>query len=277
MSNEVLDEASVVDKFGVTPERMLDYLMLIGDTADNVPGVHKVGPKTAVKWLTQYGSLDNIIAHADDFKGAIGDNLRKALDWFDTARQLITIKCDVDLPVRITDLAPKPQDTGKLILLYEQLDMKASLRELRQQQSNLNQSESVGSNENLAVSAADNGNKDAVQTHSGTYQTIFTEDELNDWLIRLDAAQLVSVDSETTSLSPMQAKLVGISFCIENHQAAYLPLMHNYTGVPKQLPLDEALSKLKPWLENSQKSKFCLLYTSPSPRDGLLSRMPSSA
>ena len=176
-----------------------------------------MGPKTAVKWLTQYGSLDNIIAHADEFKGAIGDNLRKALDWFDTARQLITIKCDVDLPVRITDLAPKPQDTGKLILLYEQLDMKASLRELRQQQSNLNQSESGGSNENLAVSAADNGNKDAIQTHSGTYQTIFTEDELNDWLIRLDAAQLVSVDSETTSLSPMQAKLVGISFCIENH------------------------------------------------------------
>ncbi|MEQ1816016.1 MAG: DNA polymerase I [Nitrosomonas sp.] len=256
MSNEVLDEASVVDKFGVTPERMLDYLMLIGDTADNVPGVHKVGPKTAVKWLTQYGSLDNIIAHADEFKGAIGDNLRNALDWFDTARQLITIKCDVDLPVIITDLASKPQDTEQLILLYEQLDMKASLRELRQQQSNANQPESGGSNENLAASAADNGNKDTVQTHSGTYQAIFTEAELNDWLIRLDTAQLVSVDSETTSLSPMQAKLVGISFCIESHQAAYLPLMHNYAGMPQQLPLDVVLNKLKPWLENSQKPKL---------------------
>ncbi|MDO9310888.1 MAG: DNA polymerase I [Nitrosomonas sp.] len=256
MSNEVLDEASVVDKFGVTPGRMLDYLMLVGDTSDNVPGVHKVGPKTAVKWLTQYGSLDNIIAHADEFKGVIGDNLRKALDWFDTARQLITIKCDVDLPVRITDLAPKPQDTGQLILLYEQLDMKASLREVRQQQSNANQPESDGSNENLTASAADNGNKDAVQTHSGTYQTIFTEDELDDWLIRLDTAQLVSVDSETTSLSPMQAKLVGISFCIESHQAAYLPLMHNYAGMPQQLPFDVALNKLKSWLENSQKPKL---------------------
>lgn len=256
MSNEVLDEASVVDKFGVTPERMLDYLMLIGDTADNVPGVHKVGPKTAVKWLTQYGSLDNIIAHADEFKGAIGDNLRKALDWFDTARQLITIKCDVNLPVRITDLAPKPQDTGQLILLYEQLDMKASLRELRQQQSSTNQSQSGGPNANLTAAVADNGNNNAVQTHSGTYQTIFTEGELNDWLVRLDAAQLVSVDSETTSLSPMQAKLVGISFCIESHQAAYLPLMHNYTGVPQQLPFDGALNKLKPWLENSQKPKL---------------------
>ncbi len=256
MSNEVLDEASVVDKFGVAPERMLDYLMLIGDTADNVPGVHKVGPKTAVKWLTQYGSLDNIIAHADEFKGAIGDNLRKALDWFDTARRLITIKCDVDLPVRITDLAPKPQDTEQLILLYEQLDMKASLRELRQQQSSASQPQSGGPNGDLAAAAAENGNNNAAQTHSGTYQTIFTEDELNDWLVRLDAAQLVSVDSETTSLSPMQAKLVGISFCIESHQAAYLPLMHNYTGVPQQLPFDGALNKLKPWLENSQKPKL---------------------
>lgn len=255
MSNEVLDEASVVDKFGVTPERMLDYLMLVGDTSDNVPGVHKVGPKTAVKWLTQYGSLDNIIAHADEFKGAIGDNLRKALDWFDTARQLITIKCDVDLPVRITDLASKAQDTGQLILLYEQLDMKASLRELRQQ-SNANQSGSSESNENRTESAMDNGNNNAAQTHSGTYQTIFTEDELDDWLIRLGAAQLVSVDSETTSLNPMQAKLVGISFCIESHQAAYLPLMHNYTGVPQQLSLDEALNKLKPWLESAAKPKL---------------------
>ena len=255
MSNEVLNEAGVVDKFGVAPERMLDYLMLIGDTADNVPGVHKVGPKTAVKWLTQYGSLDNIIAHADEFNGVIGDNLREALDWFDTARQLITIKCDVDLPVRITDLASKPQDTGQLIRLYEQLDMKASLRELRQQ-SNASQPGLSESNENRTALATDSGNNKVAQTHSGTYQTIFTEEELNDWLIRLDAAQLVSVDSETTSLSPMQAKLVGISFCIESHQAAYLPLMHNYTGVLQQLSLDETLNKLKPWLESAARPKL---------------------
>lgn len=255
MSNEVLNEASVVDKFGVAPARMLDYLMLVGDTADNVPGVHKVGPKTAVKWLTQYGSLDNIIAHADEFKGVIGDNLRKALDWFETARQLITIKCDVELPVRITDLAPQPQDTEQLIQLYEQLDMKASLRELRQQ-SSVTQSESSGSNGNRTALVADNGNNNAIQAHPGTYQTIFTEAELDDWLIRLNAAQLVSVDSETTSLSPMQAKLVGISFCIESHRAAYLPLMHNYTGVPQQLSLDKALKKLKPWLESAEKPKL---------------------
>ena len=118
MSNEVLDEANVLAKFGVPPERILDYLMLIGDTADNVPGVHKVGPKTAVKWLAQYGSLDNIIVHADEIKGVVGDNLRKAFDWFDTARQLITIKCDVELPVGIADLESKSQDTEQLILLY---------------------------------------------------------------------------------------------------------------------------------------------------------------
>ena len=253
MNNEVLDEANVLVKFGVPPERMLDYLMLIGDTADNVPGVHKVGPKTAVKWLTQYGSLDNIIAHADEIKGVIGDNLHKALDWFDTARQLITVKCDVELPIRVTDLKPKPQDTEQLILLYEHLDMKASLRELRQQ-IDAGQSDSAGSNKRPAILALDNNN--TIQTNSGTYQTIYTETELNKWMIRLDAAQLASVDSETTSLNPMQAKLVGISFCIESHHAAYLPLMHNYAGVPQQLSIDLALNKLRPWLENAAKPKL---------------------
>lgn len=249
MSNETLDEANVLAKFGVPPVRMLDYLMLVGDTADNIPGVQKVGPKTAVKWLTQYGSLDNIIAHADEIKGTVGEHLRAALDWFDTARQLITIKCDVNLPVKITDLAYQPQDIEQLIRLYEQLDMKASLRELRQQIT-ADQSAEMISNNNQATVA---NNKSA---HADTYQTILTETELNDWLVRLDAAQLVSVDTETTSLSPMQAKLVGISLCIESYHAAYLPLMHNYAGVPQQLALEMVLSKLKPWLEDATKPKL---------------------
>ena len=254
MNNEMLDEANVLAKFGVPPVRMLDYLMLVGDTADNIPGVQKVGPKTAVKWLAQYGSLDNIITHADEIKGVVGDNLRTALDWFDTARQLITIKCDVALPVNLADLAPQPQDIKQLIRLYEQLDMKASLRELRQQ-SDTGQFRSTGPRENL-TGTADHEITSAGLTHSGTYQTILTEAELNDWLVKLDAAQLVSVDSETTSLNPMQAKLVGISFCIESHHAAYLPLMHNYAGVPQQLSLDVALKMLKPWLENAAKPKL---------------------
>ena len=254
MNNEMLDEANVLAKFGVPPVRMLDYLMLVGDTADNIPGVQKVGPKTAVKWLAQYGSLDNIITHADEIKGVVGDNLRTALDWFDTARQLITIKCDVALPVNLADLAPQPQDIKQLIRLYEQLDMKASLRELRQQ-NDADQSGTTDSGGNQAV-AVDHGITSAGLTHAGTYQTILTEAELIDWLIRLDAAQLVSVDTETTSLNPMQAKLVGISFCIESHHAAYLPLMHNYAGVLQQLSLDVVLKMLKPWLENAAKPKL---------------------
>ncbi len=254
MNNEVLDEANVLAKFGVPPERMLDYLMLVGDTSDNVPGVHKVGPKTAVKWLMQYGSLDNIIAHANSIKGTIGDNLRKALDWFDTSRQLITIKCDVNLPFKVTDLTSQPQDIEQLIRLYEQLDMKTALRELRQQMGE-RQSELFASNENHAA-VAGSENTNAAAGYSGTYQTIFTEAELNDWLTRLDTAQLVSVDCETTSLSPMQAKLVGISLCVESQYAVYIPLAHNYAGVPQQLALESVLTQLKPWLENASKPKL---------------------
>ncbi len=255
MSNEVMDKASVLVKFGVPPERMLDYLMLVGDTVDNVPGVEKVGPKTAVKWLTQYGSLDNLIAHADEIKGVVGDNLRKALDWFDMSRQLITIKCDVDLPIKLTELELKPQDIEQLIQLYEQLDMKASLRELRQQ-IDRDSSEAINSAHNQANLIMDSTNHPAAQMHAGTYQTIDTEAGFDAWIRRLNAAQLVSVDTETTSLSPMQAKLVGISFCIESQQAAYLPLMHNYTGVPAQLSIDWVLNRLKPWLENAEKPKL---------------------
>ncbi|MBK9661944.1 MAG: DNA polymerase I [Nitrosomonas sp.] len=255
MSNEVMDKANVLAKFGVPPERMLDYLMLVGDTADNVPGVEKVGPKTAVKWLTQYGSLDNLVAHADEIKGVVGDNLRKALDWFGMSRQLITIKCDVDLPIKLTELELKPQDIEQLIQLYEQLDMKASLRELRQQ-IDRDSSEAINSAHRQADLITDSINHPAAQTHAGTYRTIDTEADFDEWIRRLNAAQLVSVDTETTSLSPMQAKLVGISFCIESQQAAYLPLMHNYTGVPAQLSIDWVLSRLKPWLENAEKPKL---------------------
>lgn len=254
MSNEILDEANVQVKFGVPPDRMLDYLMLVGDTSDNVPGVQKVGPKTAVKWLAQYGSLENLIAHAGEIKGAVGDNLRQALAWFDTSRQLITIKCDVDLPVKITDLAPQPQDTERLVQLYEQLDMKSSLRELRQQMIE-SQSGSTVANETPGNAMSDRSAPTALDCPV-MYQMILTESELDEWLARLDTAPLVSVDSETTSLNPMQAKLVGISFCIESHHAAYVPLMHNYAGVPQQLALETVLHKLKPWLENAAKPKL---------------------
>lgn len=250
MSNEVLDEAGVLAKFGVLPARMLDYLMLIGDTSDNVPGVDKVGPKTAVKWLTHYGSLDDIVTHADEIKGVAGEHLRNALSWFDTSRQLIMIKCDVALPVTITDLMPQPQDTGQLMQWYERLDMKASLRELRQQMENgKTDSEQYAMPEMVGRISSD-------YVKARQYQTINTEVELEQWLQRLDNASLTSIDTETTSLNPMQAKLVGISWCIDNHSAAYLPLNHNYPGVPEQLSLSAVLNRLKPWLENAEKPKL---------------------
>lgn len=251
MSNEILDREGVLAKFGVPPERMLDYLMLVGDTSDNVPGVEKVGPKTAVKWLTQYGSLEKIITSADEIKGVVGENLRKSLAWFETSRELITIKCDVDLPIKITDLAFQPQDHQQLEALYQKLDMKASLRELRQQIGH--ESGEAITQQGSMVQAANNL---VTQIHTARYETISTESALQAWLEKLNAAPLVSVDCETTSLSPLQAQLVGISFCIETGHAAYLPLSHCYAGVPKQVALETALTLLKPWLEDETKLKL---------------------
>ncbi len=251
MSNEILDKEGVLAKFGVPPERMLDYLMLVGDTSDNVPGVEKVGPKTAVKWLTQYGSLEKIITSADEIKGVVGENLRKSLAWFETSRELITIKCDVDLPIKITDLAFQPQDHQQLEALYQKLDMKASLRELRQQ-IDYESGEAITQQGSMARAA----NNLVTQIHTARYETISTESALQAWLEKLNAAPLVSVDCETTSLSPLQAQLVGISFCIETGHAAYLPLSHCYAGVPKQVALETALTLLKPWLEDETKLKL---------------------
>lgn len=254
MTNEELDEAHVKTKFGVPPSLILDYLMLIGDTSDNVPGVSKVGPKTAVKWLTQYGSLENLIAHADEIKGVVGDNLRLALSWFETSRQLITIRCDVDLPVKIPNLALQPQDVSALIQLYERLDMKTAVRELRQQ-TGVRQGDGRTVYEDYTDRDMSSSNV-LTPDEDVHYQTILTESELDDWIIRLQQAQLVSLDSETTSLDAMQARLVGISFCIDSCTAAYLPLHHDYAGVPDQLSLDVVLRKLKPWLEDASKPKL---------------------
>lgn len=244
MSNEILDEAAVLAKFGVTPARMLDYLALVGDTVDNIPGVEKVGPKTAVKWLTQYGTLDNLIIHANEIGGVVGENLRAALDWLSRSRELLAIKCDVVLPVDLHDLGLQPRDTEKLAGLYERLDFKIWLRELRQE---------IGSG------AIDNTSSAILSQTTDTvpadYQTIFTQAQLDEWIARIYAAPLVSLDTETTGLDPMQAQLVGISFSIEPHQAAYLPLTHRYAGAPPQLPFDLVIDKLKPWLEDASKAK----------------------
>ncbi|HET7061703.1 MAG TPA: DNA polymerase I, partial [Nitrosospira sp.] len=247
MTNEVLDEAGVRARFGVPPERILDYLALVGDATDNIPGVEKVGPKTAVKWLTQYGTLDNLIARADEIGGVVGENLRKALGWLRKSPEILAIKCDVPLPVDLHELGPQPQNTSKLLELYDRLDFKTWLRELRDQESGGEYQESTSSS---------GGPPRKPDVPPVDYQAVLTESELDQWIARLNDAPLVSLDTETTSLDPMKARLVGIAFSVKCHCAAYIPLAHGYAGAPPQLPLDLVLHKLKPWLENREKLKL---------------------
>lgn len=260
MSNEILDEAGVLTKFGVEPERILDYLTLTGDKADNVPGVDKVGPKTAVKWLKRYGTLDNLIAHAKDIDGVVGENLRNTLEWLKKSRELLTIKCDVVLPVCLKDLGLQPQDTKKLFELYERLDFRTWLREL-QKDTNLDLKSSGSLGINFIQSIGDNqetgiNQKSLVEDIDTNYQTILSKAQLEEWIEHIKKAPLVSIDTETTGLDPMRAKLVGISFSVKSHHAAYLPLAHCYTGAPIQMEIDYVLEKLRFWLEDPDKPKL---------------------
>jgi DNA polymerase-1 len=250
MSNEILDIAGVEKKFGVPPERIIDYLTLIGDSVDNVPGVPKVGPKTAVKWLTQFGTLDNIVKNAPDIGGAVGQNLRDSLDWLPQARALLTIKCDVELPVQIPDLAPQPQDPAKLAELYDRFEFKTWRRELQDAGSGIEDQGDPESQPVLAPSAP------VAPQYERHYETVTTMEALQKWLSRIEAAPLTAVDTETTSLDAMAAELVGISLSVEPGHAAYIPLGHVYAGAPEQLSRDVVLATLKPWLENPQRAKL---------------------
>lgn len=252
-TDEVLDIAGVEKKFGIPPQRMIDYLMLIGDTSDNVPGVEKVGPKTAVKWLTQYGSLENIIEHADEITGVVGENLRKALPWLPTARELITIRCDIGIQENLTDLAPKPQDKTKLAEIYERMNFKTWRRELDASPTNLESKTTIEQASAQSPLASTTPNEPTVAYQTVTtrhYETVLTNIQLDNWLSKLSAAKLFCFDTETTSIDPMTAKIVGMSFSVEAGNAAYLPLKHDYFDAPDQLNLVETLKKVKPILEN---------------------------
>lgn len=249
MNNERLDELGVLQKFGVTPGQIIDFLALVGDSVDNIPGVEKVGPKTAAKWLKEYGTLDNLMSHAGDIRGVAGENLRKALSWLETSRKLLAIKCDIPLSINLHNLVASPPDKRELITLYERLEFKNWLRELKQ-------AEAYTAD---GMNAVEN---DAPKIHEAApanlrlnHQTILSEWQLNEWLMKCEGADLVSIDTETTSLNPLQAQLVGLSFCIEPGHAAYLPLAHHYSGVPQQLDCKQVLERLKPWLEDSRKPK----------------------
>jgi len=251
MSNETLDVAGVEQKFGVPPERMVDYLTLIGDAVDNVPGVPKVGPKTAVKWLKEHGTLDAIVAKSADIGGAVGENLRRTLDWLPRARELLTIKCDVPLPVHVENLGPQPADKAQLATLFDRFEFRTWRREL----------DGVA-----AAAGAGTPSPDAPQSaampraehpqHPRQYETVLTEAALDEWLRRIETAELTAVDTETTSLDPLRAELVGISLATEAGRAAYIPLGHVYAGAPEQLPRETVLARLKPWLESPRHAKL---------------------
>jgi DNA polymerase-1 len=256
MSNETLDVAGVNAKFGVPPERIVDYLTLTGDAVDNVPGVEKVGPKTAVKWLAQYGTLDNLMQHAGEIGGVVGENLRKALDWLPQARRLLTVKCDVALPQAYAELVPPAPDKEQLRSLYEHFEFKTWLRELSSNQSTPSPLQGEGGGGGRTSPNNDLFSDEPTTTGSAQYETILTEAQLEAWLEQMLAAELVCVDTETTGLDVMNAQLVGMSFAIKPHHAAYLPLAHIFPGAPDQLDRTAALHKLKRWLESARHKKL---------------------
>jgi DNA polymerase-1 len=252
--DDVLDIAGVEKKFGIPPRLIIDYLVLIGDTSDNVPGVEKVGPKTAVKWLQEYGSLDNIVANADKIGGVVGENLRKALPWLPTARELITIRCDVGIQEHLSDLAPQSLDKAKLAELFERFEFKSWRRELDGMGDQQAPSSPKAMPTSSSVQSTATVDMFAVTQHAVNtarqYETLLTSAQLDSWLAKLASAPLICFDSETTSLEPMTAKIVGLSFSVEAGSAAYLPLMHDYFDAPVQLNFAECLAKIKPILEN---------------------------
>jgi DNA polymerase-1 len=253
MNNETLDEAGVAAKFGVPPGRIVDYLALVGDTVDNVPGVDKVGPKTAVKWLAEHGSLDGVVEAADRIGGAVGENLRRSLDWLPTAKKLVTVVTDCDLAAQVEGwpaldaLALHEVDREALLDFYNRYGFRAFKRELETAPDAAGAA--AGVERSTAASAA------TAAQPARSYETILTQDRLDHWMAQLRAASLVALDTETTSLDAMAARIVGISFAVKPGEAAYLPLAHNYGDAPAQLPLDAVLAQLKPWLEDQAAAK----------------------
>ena len=257
MNGKRRDVAGVTEEFGVPPRLMVDYQTLVGDTVDNVPGVPKVGPKTAAKWLMEYGSLDALMERATEIKGVAGENLRNAVDWLPQGRRLVTIKTDCELAGYIDGLpaldsiAFTAQDTGSLKAFYEKFGFKGLARNLDSAVA----AEPAPKPEKAAKPTEpglfdEPAVADAAPTRTPGFETILTWEAFDLWLAKLQAAELVALDTETNSIDEMVAEIVGISVCVTPGEAAYIPVAHNYPDAPTQLPRDEVLAKLKPWLEN---------------------------
>ncbi|MCL2589392.1 MAG: DNA polymerase I, partial [Betaproteobacteria bacterium] len=260
MSEETLDEAGVEARFGVPPSRIVDYLALVGDTVDNVPGVEKCGPKTAAKWLAEYGNLDNLVAHAGEIDGKVGENLRRHRDFLPLARRLVTIATDVALPCNLDDLALREPDFQALTALYERFEFKSWLG-----QGQGGQTAATGAAPPALEGLARRFQPDGAEGDASTcapdrshYRAIVDWPDFEALLRRLesDPSGLVAIDTETTGLEPLSARLVGVSFAFAPGDAAYLPLAHRGTDMPVQLPFDETLARLKPWLESEEHAKL---------------------
>jgi DNA polymerase-1 len=249
MTDLHMDVEGVKEKFGVPPERIIDYLALIGDTSDNVPGVPKVGPKTAVKWLGLYDSLEGVMQHADEISGKVGENLRDFMPMLPLSRDLVTIKCDVELEFNPETLKRQKPDNAKLIDLYSHLEFKSWLAEANARVSNLSNEASTAKNKKPAEIKE---TKEII----ARYETIFSEHELDKWLKILKEADCISFDLETTSLDYMQAEIVGLSFAVKEGEAAYVPVGHDYLDAPQQLDRKMVLEKFKPLLEDKSVCKL---------------------
>ncbi len=266
MTGETLDEAAVQAKFGVPARLIVDYLTLVGDAVDNVPGVEKVGPKTAARWLAEHGSLDGVMAAAPGMGGATGENLRRALDWLPMGRRLVTVKTDCDLSASVPGwpgldaLALQPLQAPGLLGFYVRHGFRSWRRELEEQ--GVAPAAGVGPAPTVAASgplAAAHGDPTAAAPAvalAREYETVATMERLQAWLERLRAAPLVAFDTETDSLDPMRARLVGLSFAVEPGRAAYVPLAHAGPDAPEQLPLQQVLDCLRPWLEDAGAPKL---------------------
>jgi DNA polymerase I len=254
MSSERLDPAGVVAKFGVPPDRIVDYLTLMGDAVDNVPGVDKVGPKTAAKWIAEFGSLDGVMAAAPGMKGAAGENLRKALAWLPQGKRLVTVVTDCDLAAQVTGwpaldaLALKPMDEPALRDFYARYGFKTWLKELE-----TTLAASAGADPEGTEPVAAPAPQAEVAKH---YETVLTLEALDTWLAKVKSAPLTAIDTETDSLDGMRAQIVGISLAVKPFEAAYIPLRHNYADAPDQLDIDTVLARLKPWLEDPAAAKL---------------------
>jgi DNA polymerase-1 len=263
MNDTLMTPETVLEKFGVKPAQMIDYLALVGDTADNIPGIPKCGPKTAAKWLQAFGNIDNLVGNAPMITGKIGEYLRANLEQLALSRQLTTIRLDCDLPVKAEDIKRQPADVDALAELFQRYDLKNWHQKVLSGELPFSKTTGRKAHSQTLTTAKSQADpivaSESATVNAATYETLFTWAEFDTWLTRLEQAEHFAIDTETTGLNTQTDLIVGISFAVAEKGhilAAYLPLIHDYDGAPQQLPKAEVLARLKPLLENTRPQKI---------------------